>query len=188
MNKIKIKHYKGIIWIVSFLAILSIFFLFVDPKNIVASLGVTNSYLVLFFVAMIGGASSFTSSSYYATIVTFAMSGLDPFVMALVAGTGLTISDTVFYLIGSWGRNNISGPARVWFEKYSQWFSEKPKIVIQGIVYVYTGFLPLPGDVLMMILSFSRFPIKSFIIPAFLGNITMVLLLTLGVIAGTKLL
>lgn len=187
MIKPRVKHYKGILWIVSLALLLFIFFYFVNPEEIIDSLGVTNSYLVLFFVALIGGASSFTSSSYYATIITFAVSGLNPFWMALVAGSGLTIGDSIFYLLGTWGRNNISGHARILAEKYVGWFSQKPKRFIQAIIYIYTGFSPLPGDILMIILSFARFPYKSFVVPVLLGNITLVLMVSLGIIWGTRL-
>lgn len=187
MIRPRIKHYKGVLWIVSFIFFLFVFFYFVNPQEIIESLGVTNSYLVLFFVALIGGASSFTSSSYYAAIVTFAVSGLNPFWMALIAGIGLTIGDSIFYLLGTWGRNNISGHARMLAEKYAGWFSQKPKRFIQAIVYIYTGFSPFPGNLLMIVLSFARFPYKSFILPVLLGNITLVLVISLGVIWGIGL-
>lgn len=182
-----VRHYKGIIWIISFLVVCGVLFFFIDIQKLVESLGVTNSYFVLFFVAMVAGSSSFTSSSYYATIVGFAATGLNPFMIALVAGAGLSIGDAFFYLVGKWGRENISGRVRILAEKYSKWLSKKPKWLVQIIVYLYTGFSPLPGDFLMIALSFARFPYKSFIIPGLLGNITLVLFIVLGVVWTTRL-
>lgn len=182
-----VRHYKGIIWIISFLVVCGVLFFFIDVQKIVESLGVTNSYLVLFFVAMVAGSSSFTSSSYYATIVGFAGSGLNPFMIALVAGTGLSIGDAFFYLVGKWGRDNISGKVRLLAEKYSKWLTKKPKWLVQIIVYFYTGFSPLPGDFLMVALSFARFPYRSFVVPGLLGNITLVLFIVFGVVWTTKL-
>jgi membrane protein YqaA with SNARE-associated domain len=177
----RVRHFKGIIWILFFLLTLGVLFFFVDIEKVIEAIGVTNSYLVLFFVAMIAGSSSFTSSSYYATIVSLAGTGLNPWVIALVAGTGLSVGDAIFYLIGTWGRENISGKIKTLAEKYAKWLSRKPRFVVQSIVYLYTGFTPLPGDFLMVALSFARFPYLSFIIPGLLGNITLVLFILFGV-------
>lgn len=162
--------------------VFGLFFFVVDIEKIIAFLGVRNSYFILFFVAMIAGSSSFTSSSYYATIIGFAVNGLNPFMIALVAGVGLTLGDTIFYFLGMWGRNNISGRVKHWTEKYGTWLSKKPKWIIKSIVYFYTGFTPLPGDFLMVALSFARFPFKSFIVPSLLGNITLVVFIVIGVL------
>lgn len=183
----RIYHYKGLFLIFSFFLFLFILFFFINPREIVDILGVQNSYLVLFCIALLGGVSSLTSSSYYAAIVTFTISGLNPFIMAFIAGIGLTLGDLFFYLLGSWGRNNISGYARRLAEKYSSWLLKKPKWVVQTIIYIYTGFSPLPVDILMVILSFARFPYKSFIFPLFFGNITLVLVIAFGVLWGVRL-
>jgi membrane protein YqaA with SNARE-associated domain len=183
----RLYHYRGILSIGIFVALLFVLFFFINPQELVESLGVTNSYIILFFVALIGGTSSLTSSSYYATIIAFAISGLNPFIMALVAGVGLSIGDAIFYLLGIWGRNNISGRAKHLVEKGSRWLLRKPKWLVQIIVYLYTGFTPFPGDVLMVTLSFARFPYKSFVIAGLLGNITLVLVVALGVVWGSGL-
>lgn len=177
-------HYKGIILVILFIIILFSLFFFFEPHEIVNLVGVKNSYLILFLVAVIGGASSIMSSSYYATIITLAMGGLNPIIIALVAGFGLTLGDFLFYLLGAWGRKNVSGNVRKFIEKYARWLSKKPKRLIQLIVYVYTGFFPLPGDILMIALSFARFPYKSFLFPLLMGNITLVLLISFGVVWG----
>ncbi len=184
MNKI-LYHYRGILSVVIFITLLFVVFFFINPQELVESFGVTNSYIVLFFVALIGGTSSLTSSSYYATIIAFTISGLDPLMMALVAGVGLSIGDGIFYLLGIWGRNNISGRAKHLVEKGSRFLLKKPKWLVQIIVYLYTGFTPFPGDILMVALSFARFPYKSFVIAGLLGNITLVLVVVFGVMWGS---
>lgn len=182
----KFHHFRGLVWVISFIALLFVLFLFVDIQNVLRELGVRNSYLILFFVAMIGGASSITSSSYFATITALALNGLNPIAIAIVGGIGITVGDSLFYALGMWGRQNISGRFRAWTERWSRWLSRKPRWIVQIIIYLYTGFTPLPGDILMTVLSFSRFPFKSFIIPGLLGNITLVILIVIGVLFGRQ--
>lgn len=180
----RLYQYRGIIITGLFLVFLFIFFLFVDPTELINFLGVRNSYLVLFFVALVGGTSSFTSSSYYAAIVAFTLSGLHPGLVALIAGTGLFVGDSIFYRIGVWGRDHISGKALRFVEKLSRYVEKKPRWFIQLIIYIYTGFSPFPGDILMISLSFSHFSYKHFIIPGWFGNITLAGIISLAVTLG----
>jgi membrane protein DedA with SNARE-associated domain len=157
---------------------------FFDPAVFIERVGVTNSYLILFFIALIGGTSSFTATSYYVTIVTFALGGLNPWVMALVAGTALFIGDSLFYLFGTWGRHKISGKVEKTVERFSDWLNKKPDWIVRLVIYLYTGISPFPGDVLMLTLAFSEYPYKKYIAPGLLGNMTLVLLISHLAILG----
>lgn len=165
---------------------LFVFFLFFDPQEIVESLGVRNSYLVLFLIALFGGASSFTSSTYYAAIVAFTLSGLHPGLIALVAGVALFIGDSIFYRVGMWGRDHISGRALRAVQKISRYVEHKPRWFVQIVIFMYTGLSPFPGDILMIALSFVRFPYLSFVVPGFLGSITLAFIIAQAVLLGAS--
>lgn len=186
IKKTKLYQYRGLIGVVLVILALFLVFWFVNPEEIVAALGVRNSYLVLFLIALLGGASSLTSSTYYAAIVTFALSGLHPGLIALVAGTALFIGDSVFYRVGMWGRDHISGRALRWVQRFSRYVEHKPRWFVQIIIYIYTGFSPFPADLLMITLSFVRFPYRSFIIPGFVGSITFAFLLARAALLGAS--
>jgi len=172
-----LKNYKGFLLTGLVVVILFTVLYFVDPMEIVNAVGVRNSYLVLFLLALIGGTSSLTSSSYYIAIVSFALGGLNPFGMALVAGVALFLGDSLFYIFGSWGRHKLSGSVLRKVNHFSEWLNKKPKWLIQLVIYVYTGFSPFPGDLLMLSLAFSNIPFRRYIVPGLLGNVTLVLLL-----------
>lgn len=186
IKQTKLYQYRGLFGVLCVLVVLFVFFLVVNPQEIVASLGVRNSYLVLFLVALLGGASSLTSSTYYAAIVTFALSGLPPILIAVVAGTALFIGDSIFYRIGMWGRDHISGRALRLAQKFSDYVEHKPRWFVQILIYIYTGFSPFPADILMIALSFVRFPYLSFIIPGLVGSITFAFLLARASLLGAS--
>lgn len=185
IKKTKLYQYRGVVGVILIILGLVLVFSFVKPDEIVSALGVRNSYLVLFLVALLGGASSLTSSTYYAAIVTFALSGLHPGLIALVAGVALFIGDSVFYRVGMWGRDHISGRALRWAQRFSRYVEHKPRWFVQIIIYIYTGFSPFPADILMIALSFARFPYRSFIIPGLMGSISFAFLLAQAALLGS---
>ena len=88
-------------WIIlAFVVAWTVLLFFFSPKEIVEMIGVNNSYLVIFLVAVIGAFSSFTTFSAYPVIVTMAAGKLDPLLIGVVAGIGLAIGDTFFYFFG----------------------------------------------------------------------------------------
>jgi membrane protein YqaA with SNARE-associated domain len=183
-KKTKLYQYRGLVVVVLVIVLLFVVFSFIKPQDIVQSLGVRNSYLVLFLIGLIGGASSLTSSSYYAAVVTFAVSGLNPVIIAFVAGTALFIGDSVFYRIGMWGRDHISGRALRFAQKLTRYVEGKSRRFVQVFIYLYTGFSPFPADILMISLSFVRFPYLSFMVPGFMGSVTFAFLLAFLAAAG----
>lgn len=154
------------------------FVFYAGPENIVGFIGVENSYLLAFLVATIGGVSTFTSTYYYATIITLSVGGLNPFLLGFVSGIGVTIGDSVFFYMTHKGRNFfehfIFGKK---LEFLSKWLNSQPFWMVALISFLYTGFTPFPTDILMIVLALGRYPFIR-ILPFFLlGNITLVTML-----------
>jgi len=149
--------------------------------TIVDYIGVENGYLITFFVSLFGGMSSLSGASYVATITTLASGGLNPAYLALASGFGITIGDTIYYLIGRYGYKNIDG---TWLADkiaiFSVWLLKKPRWVITLGIYIYTGFTPLPNDVLTLTIGAARFPYILSIAALTLGNITLTFLIATG--------
>jgi|GEM_PF-308295 len=80
----------------------------VGPEQMVSYIGVQNGYLIGFFLATFGGMSTLSSASYFATIITLAAGGLNPYLLAVVAGFGLLIGDSLFFYLGKSGRTAIT--------------------------------------------------------------------------------
>jgi uncharacterized membrane protein YdjX (TVP38/TMEM64 family) len=145
----------------------------VTPNEIVSKIGVENGYIVMFLVALIGGSSTFSSVSYIATVLTLAVGGLNPLWLALVSGVGLSMSDTIFFLIGRHSHEFITAPRlHLFIDKIALWLSRRSRYTIGSFIYLYTAFTPLPTDFVTVILGLARQPYMLVILPLILGDFT----------------
>ena len=86
--------------IILIIIIWSILLYYIKPSEIVEAIGINNGYLITFLVALFAGASAITSTTYYATIITFSLGDLNPILLALMVGPALVIGDSIFFFIG----------------------------------------------------------------------------------------
>lgn len=183
LTRTLITYRKFFLFVLLLAAWVSIFS-FIDIAAIAKSIPVAGAYGVAFFVALIGGVSVFTSSSYLATIVALSLGPANPVLLALSAGTALTLGDNLFYFFGTKGRQSLPLPLVKRLDRAAVWLEGRSPTFIKLFVFVYTGFTPLPADALMLGLSFAGYPIRKVLAPIFLGNITLVLLVALLVKGG----
>src|SRR5262245_39905659 len=92
--------YRYLIFFLVFVLLLTLALVifFITPEQIVAYIGVKNTYLVAFLLAVFGGLSAITGVSFFLSVAAFASGGANPFLLALVGGLGIFISDSIFYL------------------------------------------------------------------------------------------
>lgn len=152
-----------IVWIITIILI--------GPNNIVDAIGEENGYLLAFVIAVAGGVSTLTSSTFTLTIITLVAGGLSPYILGVVGGTGLLIGDSLFYYLGSNVSYLLSGQSKKWIDKLSAWLENRPKWLVPGIVFVYVGFFPLPNDVLTVTLGLGSYRYRRIVLPIWLGNI-----------------
>lgn len=157
----------------------SVLLLLVSPRELVDAIGVTNTYIVVFLLALLGGMSSVTGVSFYAATATLAVGGANPWLLGLVGGTGIFLSDSIFYYLA---RRGVRVVSERWQERV-QWVRGKidtlPRWAILGGTYLYTGFSPLPTDVLMVALAISRYRFIQIAPFVAAGGITFVTLVSL---------
>ena len=156
-----------------FLIFLIYFFYSFGPSNVVELVGVQNTYLILFIIAMIGGVSAFTSGTFYAVFITFLLGGSNPILLSVIGGLGLTIGDSLFFYFGYKGRevaNKTRFKERL--HKLSHWLKGHSESFIFGLVYLYVSFAPFPKDIVSVILGLLNFRFRIAIFAFFLGNIT----------------
>ena len=150
----------------------------VGSEALVDLIGVQNGYLLMFFMALFGGVSSVTGVTYVATIITLASAGLNPALLALASGLGISIGDTIYYLIGRLGLREL---AMSRFEEqvrsFTTWLFAKPAWLRALGIYIYTGFTPLPNDILTILLGVSRQPYVVVLPALVLGNATLTFLI-----------
>jgi membrane protein YqaA with SNARE-associated domain len=143
-------------------------------ERIVEIIGVENGYILMFLIALFGGVSSLTGIAYPATILTLASGGLNPLYLALASAAGVTVGDTVYYVLAHRFSYLLSerGTVRKYIDKIRHWLKDKPKPVIAGAIYTYAAFTPLPNDILTIALGLARQPYLLVIPSLVIGNFT----------------
>ncbi len=151
---------------------------YISPTEIVEKIGIKNSYLVAFLLAVICGFSSFTGTAFYAALIAFSSGGAHPFILGIVGGLGLCISDLAFYFVISKGTHVID---RHW-EKFSNFIKRlvksAPDWVLYGFVFLYSGFMPIPNDVMLVTLAVGGTKFRKIAPYLFAGDIVSTLVLT----------
>ncbi|OGZ94967.1 MAG: hypothetical protein A2847_02215 [Candidatus Sungbacteria bacterium RIFCSPHIGHO2_01_FULL_50_25] len=153
-------------------AIIGILF-YVEPIKIIAAIGVKNMYVAVFLFAIVGGVSAFTATSFYASLFAFALGGGDPLFLAIFSAPGVLIGDYLFWYLGHKGKPIVKPAIEHILERTSRWLSAKPAWFIPAAAYVYTGFVPLPGEFLMVTLALIGISFKRIFIPTLFGNFTL---------------
>ena len=155
---------------------LALILAFITPEEIVDYVGVKNTYLVSFLLAVFGGLSAVTGLSFFASVITFSGGGANTLLLAVFGGLGIFISDSIFFFVARYGVEILKKKAR----PISLWLvSRMEKFSLTAIligVYIYVGFTPLPNDLLMVALAFVGMPFKRLAPVLMAGSITVVFL------------
>lgn len=174
-------RHKIIILVILVLIGWAVFFHFVPPEEIIDTIGIKNTYLAAFILAVVGGFSSITGISLYAALIGLSNGGADPLWLGLSGGIGLFISDSLFYYIISRWREHIKKIIKKWeevFNKLQYYIRVLPDWLVYTIVFSYVAFAPIPNDILLAVLAVSGYHYRQLFIFILAGDITMSLLLT----------
>jgi membrane protein YqaA with SNARE-associated domain len=171
------RNYLILAGIILFLAAWSLLLWNFPPQEIVNYLGVNNGLIIAFLVALFGGFSSFTSVSYYGVIITLAAGGVNPVLLGLCTGIGLTFGDSLVYYLGTRGHDVLKGKLKIWSDRVSEWINNQHERMVQVFVFIYTGLTPLPNDLITASLGLATYSYRRFLPAILLGNITLAILL-----------
>lgn len=146
-----------LIAVLLFVVAVNTLYLFVPPDEIVGAVGVTNSYIVAFMIAAIGGVSSLTGVALYSTLATFGAGGSNPLLLALIGGAGIFISDSIFFFLAYHGHKSIPERFRRAVDRTLAWSRTHPRQIVLVLSYFYLGVMPLPSDLLMLVLVLAGY-------------------------------
>lgn len=153
-------------------------------EEIVQSLGINDVYWAVLITSSIGGVSTLFAGSFYATIITFTLGGLDPIVLGLIAGVGASLGDSAFFYFGLKGRDVLAGRWRNRATRFSVWLQRQNDIVVAMVIFLYAGFTPFPKDLLVVALAMGNHPYRKMIPPLLLGNICLVTMISYFTLQG----
>lgn len=151
----------------------------VGADGVVERIGVRNGYILVFLIASAGGLSAVTSVALYTTLFTLAAGGLNPLLLGLFAGVGLTIGDSLFYLIGREGRRASGGRLEAWLIRMSGWFGRRPRWALRLAIFAYAGFTPFPNDIMMVTLAAANVRYRLIVPSLAVGNLVFATLVAM---------
>jgi len=154
-----------------FFGSLSIYaFLYLSPERIIDFIGVNNAYALIFFLAFLGGLTTFSGVPYHLVLVAFAAGGMNPMLLGLSAAAGVMLGDSTSYYAGMRGGMVAPRAIRGIFEQiYS--FSEKHPILLPLFCFLYGALVPFSNDFITISAGIARYSFRRVMIPLGLGNI-----------------
>lgn len=180
------KNWKKFIGIFVILSVLGIVLYVISPEKIVDELGVSNSLWVAFLVSLLGGVSTLTSASFFTVIGALAIGGVNPLYLAAAAAPGLFVGDIVFYYFGLRLRDVLEEKYKRQMNWLSNLINNRHHALVTVVVFLYTGFSPFPGDILMMALASAKYPLKKVIFPLVAGNFVLAWIIAYAAVTGNR--
>ena len=172
------RAYRTLFLIVLALVCWSALFYFIPATTLVESVGIGNAYLISFLISLLAGFSVFTGTAAYAAVIEFARGGANPLYLGVIAGIGLFLSDSIFYLLVMRGREALSTRFGVFLTRFQRLVDYLPNPIVYIGVYLFCAFGPIPNDLMMTVMIISGYKYKK-IWPALLaGDITFMLFLS----------
>jgi hypothetical protein len=179
--KRKKKVLVSIAIIISLLLGWALFFHYYPVEKLVNDIGIRNTYFAAFMFAVIGGFSFVTGTSLYAALIALARGGVNPYMLGLIAGGGIFISDSLFYFVATKMRSVITSITSKWervFRRIWKVVYQMPPWIVYTAIFLYAAFAPIPNDILLAVLALSGYNYREFAVFLFLGDMVMTLLLT----------
>ena len=159
-----------------FIILINLVVFFFSPEEVVKKVGIENVYLVAFIIASVGGLSTLTGAVVLTSIATFSAGGANPLLLALSAGAGIFLSDTIFYFLVQYGRKAIPKTWEKALEKARMWIVKHPDWMVLLFSYLYVSFTPFPNDLLMIALVIGCYPYRKIVGPLVAGSLTVAFL------------
>jgi len=164
------KYIAGLIPLTVFLIISIVVNFFVSPEQIINTIGVNNAYLLIFFLAFMGGVSTFSSVPYHLVIVSMAAGGLNPYFLGSSAASGVMLGDSTSYYLGHRGKEYIPKRFENFFSRLRALITHHSRI-FPLFCFLYGTFIPFSNDFITITAGLMRFPFWKVILPLGLGNL-----------------
>lgn len=163
-----LKYLPRVVFIVFFIFFSAVFY-FWSPETLISHIGVQNSYLIIFFLALIGGLTTFSGVPYHLVLISLASGGTNPFLLGLITSIGVMIGDSTSYFLGFEGRDIIPKKIQKFLEKIFKFGSRYPKFM-PVFFFLYASLTPFSNDFIVISAGLAKYPFWKVMIPLALGN------------------
>ncbi len=148
----------------------SLLFWFSSPEQVLSMVGVENAYLLIFFLALIGGLSTFSGVPYHVILIALAAGGLDPFLLGFVTAVGVMLGDSTSYYLGRQSVAIIPEQVLVRVRKLG-FVKERYPRLLPFLFFCFGALLPISNDIITIPMGILRYPFWKTMIPLGLGNL-----------------
>jgi membrane protein DedA with SNARE-associated domain len=169
------KYISSITFIGCFIT-LSLFFYFTSPDTLVSLIGADNAYVMIFFLALIGGLTTFAGVPYHLVLITLAVGGLNPFWLGIITSAGVILGDSTSYYVGARGADILPGRMHDFLLKLISYFMRYPRLLPWFFLF-YASFIPLSNDFIVVSMGLAKYPFWKVMIPLAIGNVVFNVLL-----------
>ncbi len=180
MKKI-ILHYITLPAFVFTLLILGSYWL-ITSTNIEAFVSVYG-YPAMFIVALISGFNVLIPIPAVAFVPLMTAAGLSLWITLFIIVVGMSLGDTIGYLLGRYGRKAIEGRTLPFFFLHCDSFIKRHPKALFLFVFFYGALVPAPNEIIVVPLAVLECRWTKVLLPLFLGNAVFTIIATFGVIS-----
>lgn len=152
----------------------------VDPemfKGIAARYG----YLGVFAGAMFSGFNILVPIPIIAFFPFFVESGLQAHILVAIIALGMSIGDTVGFIIGKSGRAVVTMKDGK-ITRALKRAQDKHSLIVAAVYFLYAAFAPVPNELVVLPGAYMGLRFWQVILPVLLGNIVFNSLIALGLV------
>lgn len=164
------RYVLALISVVLFVCVSLVLFVVLSPEQIIHWVGARNAYVLIFVMAIAGGFTTFNIIPYHPMLIALAVGGLNPYLLGMLAATGVTLGDSTSYWLGTQGRVLLSGKTNKWFDRIHRLSEQNAKLQM-FLFFLYSTFIPTSNDLLTIPAGIARIAFWRVMIPLLLGNI-----------------
>lgn len=147
-------------------------------RAVVASYG----YVGIFVVSVISGFNLVVPIPAISFLPLFLQSGLDFWPTILIITIGMTLADTVAYLLGDLGRKFMPTNLSKKLERYIKIIHEKYNWAPLVLLFFFAAVVPLPNELLLLPFAFLNYRLIHIFPVVFAGNLVLNILYSQGII------
>ena len=146
-------------------------------KELVARYG----YAGVFVIAVISGFNLVVPIPAVAFMPVFIVAGLDFWTSVLVISAGMTIADTIAFMLGRTGRKVLEAKESAALARLER-FRAKGRGMPLVAMFVYASVAPLPNEVLAVPLGLMGYRVREIVPPLLAGNVLFNTLTSTGLL------
>lgn len=179
----RILFFGLLVFMIGFLVL----FIYFQPTELITKLGVRNSFLLAFFLSLLGAFTSLTNLTAYPMIFALVMGQMNFLLVGFIAGMGMAAGDLLFFVFGFSARDLTDQKGKSKLRKILEKIRKMPPLLVQALIFFYVAGTPFPNNLLSGSLAFIGYPFKKILLPLALGDIAFCILVAWLSLQGIKL-